>query len=171
MSFRIVKILPVCLAVASLAGCGNPDYGKEFRPGGKPASQAASTEPAAQQAAVAPEAWGPCKTMYVYSGTGAAYSSELANSKACPGVANKSAARLKVSAYFPTTRRACLVPLNSGAAYPATCFTINGEKDITLNTASYTALTLVYETDLAAYTSYLNNQSNTYPALAFAAVR
>ena len=124
MSFRIVKILPVCLAVASLAGCGNPDYGKEFRPGGKPASQAASTEPAAQQAAVAPEAWGPCKTMYVYSGTGAAYSSELANSKACPGVANKSAARLKVSAYFPTTRRACLVPLNSGAAYPATCFTI-----------------------------------------------
>jgi hypothetical protein len=137
-----------------LAGCGaNPDHGKSIKPGKK--TSAAALSPAAGPVAELIQL-SPCKTMSIYGGSNPALAADFSGSSACASTSHLNVVRIRVSANLPTTARVCVVPLNFSNHFPATCQTINGQADVVLSTGEFTAVTLVYENQLASYQSYLN---------------
>lgn len=150
------------------SGCGaNPDYGRPLKVGKYGQTSTVSATPSA----VSDIDLAPCKTTTIYSGSDPALATTFSNSSACASTSNLRLVRIKVRSDFSPTARVCIVPLSFTASYPATCATINGQADFTLSTDLFSSVTLVYEAQLNSYMSYLNGQTASYPAMAFAAVR
>jgi len=103
------------------------------------------------------------------AGTNAAYAEVFAGALACKAHGLTPIVRLKVSSSFPTNARFCLVPANE-FAFRETCFTINGQADITLDPAAqnYGSLVLLAESDLNSYKMFLNYQIANAPPRAIA---
>lgn len=147
-----------------LVGCGNVDKGiavKEHDYSIKPS-------PAMPSAAVIDNSitYGPCKNLIAYG----PQDSNLNGASACASTSNSNIVLLKVNAYFPINTRYCLVPFNSSFTYGETCFTINGQSNITLGNSSFTGVSLVKESDLGYYKQYLV-QPLTPPSFAYALLR
>lgn len=110
--------------------------------------------------------YGPCKNLQLYGPA----DSTLNGSSACASTSQLNVVMLRVNAYFPSNVRYCLVPFSSSASFPETCFTMNGQANITLSTSSFSGVSLVKESDLAYYKSYLT-QPLTPPSFAYALLR
>jgi len=109
--------------------------------------------------------------MKVYNGSNASLASDFSGASACASTSHLNVVRIRVSANLAASTRVCVVPLNFSSSFPATCQTINGQADVALSTGDYTAVTLVHESELATYQSYLAGQVSSYPPMAYAAVR
>lgn len=157
-----MRLIIVALFGMLAVGCGNVDEGKVGLRTAKAktsAVQTASTGGALQL--------GPCQRLQVQNDPGQVFTSV----QACAGVTSMNVVRIKTSAYFSTAERYCVVPLSFAGAYAATCFTVNGQADLTLSTEAFTAIAMVRESDLNAYTSYLTGQTASPPAMGYANLR
>lgn len=145
-----------------LVGCGqNADRGIAYKERSYMLSTSSQTAGITQGMS-----FGPCKNLQVYGPA----DSTLNGSSSCASTSNLNVVMLRVNAYFPSNVRYCLVPFSASASYPETCFTMNGQANITLSTASFTGVSLVKESDLAYYKSYLT-QPLTPPSFAYALLR
>jgi hypothetical protein len=161
------KYILIILSTFLLAACGNIDEGKAVRRNGESLSSAYAPPAAPSSGA----SYAACKDMTAYGGTDPTFAQNFASASACASTSQLNLVRLKVSAYFPSSTRVCLVPLNFQGAFNATCFAINGQLEVSLTTEQFTAVALVRESDLGAYVTYIRGQSSSYPAMGYAALR
>lgn len=158
------------IALCSLfAACGNTDKGVEL----KNPKQGTSTAQSITLTNVNPNVQlGPCKNLQVFAGTEPAYSQVFNGTSACASTNMSNIVRLRVPAGFPSDTRFCLVPQSATMVYTQTCFTINGQSDITLSSPAFTSVVLLREGDMGNFNNYLRNPSGTaYPPLAFGQLR
>jgi hypothetical protein len=145
---------PFFILLTLLTGCGNGNDGKPL--GAK--KSAAQANPV--NANIAPNlSLAYCKTFTVVSGTNPTYAEIFAGAVACKANAPAPTVRLKVSANFPSSARFCLVPAND-TPFRESCFTVNGQTDVLLDSAaqSYGTLVLLAESDLSTYKAFLGLQ-------------
>ncbi|RZA06547.1 MAG: hypothetical protein EOP11_10065 [Proteobacteria bacterium] len=159
------KIL-LLLSLLLVVGCGNVDRGKTVRTSRTKTDSANTTVLPTSSAT-----FDACKAFAVYGGADPFFAQTFGGSQACAGASQLNLVKLKVTASFPSNTRFCLVPLAFQGAFTATCFAINGQAEITLSSEKYTALTLLRESDLAAYQNYLIGQTSAYPAMAYVSLR
>jgi hypothetical protein len=152
------------LTAFALSGCGNPDYGKM----GKVKTSGDAVE--AATSVTSGQSFGPCQGLVVFPGSNPTTAQAFTGAQACAGISDPTAVLLKTGASFPANTRACLVPTSSSAIYLATCFTISGQATLRLSTASFSSVSLVLESDLSAYLTYLYGQSSYPPAYGIAAL-
>lgn len=157
-----MRLILIALLGLLAVGCGNVDEGKVGLRNAKAKTssvQAPSTGGALQL--------GPCQRLQAQNDGNQVFASV----QACAGVTAMNVVRIKTSAYFSTSERYCVVPLSFAGAYAATCFNVNGQADLTLSTEAFTAIAMVREADLNAYTSYLSGQTSNPPAMGYANLR
>lgn len=164
--FTVGRILIILLSF-TLVACGNPDLGKIGRKSASKTDGATATPSTPSSGA----AFGNCHNFTVYAGTAPNFAQNFNGASACASTSQLNLVRVKTSAYFPTDTRVCLVPLSFRGASNATCFAINGQLEVSLSTDQFTAVTMVRESDLGAYVSYLSGTSASYPAMGYANLR
>lgn len=163
-----MRLFIALFSIAFLVGCGNVDQGKIGIKKSKTTSAAATSSSGSTSNGLS---FSSCKNLAVYSGTDANFAMTYNGVQVCAGASQLNTVRIKTSAYFPTSQRFCMVPLAFAAAFSATCFTVNGQADLTMASENFTALALVRESDLSAYTAYLTGKSASYPPMGYANVR
>jgi hypothetical protein len=156
------------LSLLFLSSCGNIDQGKVGIPQNTSASATVSTPTSINSSGTT---FSNCSSFAVYQGTDPTFASTFNGLQACAGVSNPTKLRIKTTGSFPTSQAFCIVPLTFNGEYAATCFTVNGQADLTLSTGQYTSVAIVRETDLAAYMTYLQGVTLSYPPMGFASVR
>lgn len=157
--------IPTLLCLTALTACGNANDGLSIRKSSAVKTASAST--AGASLADPRETYGPCATATVLGGSNPSYAQIFAGTQFCRGISRPSQVMVKVNATFPSTGRFCLVPMTD-VALPESCFTVNGQAVVNLQTSAYSTLVILAESDLAAYKAFLNYQFDTAPPRAMA---
>ena len=161
------------LISAMLCACGNSDLGAErnqlngqFKGVTHTNSSSGGTTTGSSQS----YQFGPCKNLAVYNGSDSSFAQLYSGTSACPATNNQAVVKVRLNASFPTSVRVCIVPSNSQQSYLATCVVINGQADVYLGTTNFDAITVVRETDLNQYNSFLLTGAGN-PPMAYGLVR
>lgn len=163
---RVFQFLFLAAAWMALTGCGNANDGLTRK---YPSMLSAVTTTRGPSAPL--NSFSSCKPFAVLGGSNPAYAqATFAGIQACRGVSHPFEVLLQVNSNFPTSTSFCLVPLTSSGVQAAqeTCFNVNGQAQLQLNTSNYSYLVLLAQADLAAYRAYLAQQTEASPPRAVA---
>lgn len=163
--YNVLTGLFALLTLTLLNGCGNASD-KALTPY-KRGLTSAQTANNSNNSAVSGVQLDWCKNFSPLDGTNGIPATMLAGASLCKIKNSVSTVRIKVSANFPIGGRFCLVPMTGDGLFRESCFAINGQADVMLDTTAqtygYGSVAIIAEGDMAAYRAFVNFQTTTSP--------
>lgn len=152
MKFRLLAAL---ILLPALTGCGNPDRGLS----------------SATKKATATAKFDTCYNLNVSSAAAGSFGQSLQGASVCPATNEPGLVRLRVPASFPANSRVCLVPFAANAAGGASCTSVTGQADFVMSMTGFNSLSVVRESDVTTYRTYLSGLTASPPSYGYASWR